>query len=197
VSQDPDSTSLATGPIGGPVSTAPLPPALIPSKPRDLTPSELWRLWPILVQIGKQWGNLGYGSAAIRSSWLEFLDAKTTKEPSYVGEYVNALVVMRELKAIYGGEYEAFKRLLFDNGIPPGDPTTRVAHVKRFVVDEFIKMQVVAGGFRGFVRPKDRATGEIINYNGFVGGSRFNRIRRVRSATPPPAGGTVGGGSGA
>ena len=173
-----------------------IPPALIPSKPRALTPSERWRLWPIFVQIGKQWGNLAYDSAAIRSSWLEFLDAKTTKEPSYVGEYVNALNVMRELRKLYG-EDEAYRRLFFDNGIPSGDPTTRVAHVKRFVVDEFIKMQVVAGGFRGFVRPDDRATGEIVNYNGFVGGSRFNRIRRVRSATPPPAGGTIGGGSSA
>lgn len=194
MSQNSDATSSATGPIGGPVSTEPLPPALVPSKPRALTSSERWRLWPILVQIGKQWGNLGQGSAAIRSSWLEFLDAKTTKAPSYAGEYENALVVMHELKAIYG-EDEAFRRLFFDNGIPSGDPTTRVAHVKRFVVDEFIKMQVVAGGFRRFVGIDDRDQGEIVNYNGFVGGSRFNRIRRVRSATPPPAGGTMGGSS--
>lgn len=196
MSQNSDPTSSEKGLIGGLVSKEALPPKLIEAKPRALTASERWRLWPILVQIGKQWGNLGYGSAAIRSSWLEFLDAKTTKEPSYVGEYVNALNVIRELRDLYG-EDEAYHRLFFDNGIPSGDPTTRVAHVKRFVVDEFIKMQVVAGGFRGFVHPDDRAMGEIVNYNGFVGGSRFNRIRRVRSATPPPAGGTVGGGSGA
>jgi hypothetical protein len=196
MSQNSDPISSENGLIGGPVSKEALPPKLIEAKPRALTAKERWDLWPILVQIGKQWGNLAYGSAAIRSSWLEFLDARTTKEPSYVGEYVNALNVMRELCELYG-EDEAYRRLFFDNGIPSGDPTTRVAHVKQFVIDEFIKMQVVAGGFRGFVRSEDRATGEIINYNGFVGGSRFNRIRRVRSATSPPAGGTVGGGSGA
>ncbi|MGZ6992284.1 MAG: hypothetical protein ACXVKJ_14310, partial [Ilumatobacteraceae bacterium] len=113
---------------------------------------------------------------------------------SYVAEYENALGVVEELVALYG-KPAAFTKLFLDNGIPKvvanGYPVvnldTRLAHAKHFVVDEFIRVQVVAGGFKQFIEPKPTKVRPdyIVNYNGFVAGSRFNRIIPVRSYEPP------------
>ena len=116
---------------------------------------------------------------------------KTLVRPSYVAEYVNALEVVEELIAMYG-EVDAFERLFLANGMPvdhrgnyPLD--TRLAHAKYFVVDEFIRVQVVAGGFKNFIRPHltEIRPENIVNYNGFIAGSRFNRIKPVRAYEEP------------
>ena len=64
---------------------------------------------------------------------------------------------------------------------------TRLAHAKHFVVDEFIRVQIVAGGFKNFIRPHetDIRPENIVNYNGFIAGSRFNRIKPARSYEEP------------
>ena len=56
-------------------------------------------------------------------------------------------------------------------------PNTRLGHAKHYVIDEFISVLVLAGGFRGLAG---------WNYKGFLGGSRFNRAARV---VRPAAGG--------
>ena len=106
--------------------------------------------------------------------------------PSYVAEYVNALEVVEELITMYE-ETEAFEKLFLDNGIPPNSLDTRLAHAKLFVVDEFIRVQVVAGGFKNFIRPHQTEIRpeNIVNYNGFIAGSRFNRIKPVRTYEDP------------
>ena len=134
-------------------------------------------LWKIFVEIGRCWQNLPDDSASVKSSWLEFIQAKTENEPSYAGEYANAIAVVQELVGMYRRE-DAFKRLFLENGIPDGPPMTRLAHAKRYVVDEFIRVQVVAGGFKGFVESGS------LNYKGYVGGSRYNRTPRVRDYEP-------------
>ena len=73
---------------------------------------------------------------------------------------------------------EAYRQLFLQNGIPAGPPVTRLAHAKRYVIDELIRVQVVAGGFKGFVSPSPA------NYNGYVGGSRYNRLPRVVAYEP-------------
>ena len=93
--------------------------------------------------------------------------------PSYIGEYVNAVYVVRELINIYGEEI-AFSRLFLSNNIPPGAPTSRLAHAKVYVVDEFITMQVMASGFKHFGG---------VNYAGYVKGSRYNLVPQVRAYT--------------
>lgn len=163
--------------IGGPVSRDPVSSPLIDSEASDLSEADRGALWELFVEIGRCWGNMDDDSASIRSSWLEFIEAKTQYTPSYVGEYRNAVTVMRELVELYGHD-EAYAFLLLRNGIPAGPPTTRLAHMKRFVVDEFIRVQVVAGGFKGFGKPAPR------NYNGYVGGSRYNRLSRVTAWVP-------------
>ena len=55
----------------------------------------------------------------MKSSWLEFVQAKTEDEPSYVGEYANAIAVVQELIEMYGPEH-AFTLLFLRNGIRTG-----------------------------------------------------------------------------
>ena len=52
---------------------------------------------------------------------------------------------------------------------------TRLAHAKRYVINEFIIMQVMASGFKHFGGK---------NYAGYVKGSRYNEIPLVREYVP-------------
>lgn len=192
-----------TNMIGGEVCRQPLASQLLPSEPRKLTRAEIDGLWRIFVAIGKVWKNTIHDSAGLKSSWLEFLTAKTTIRPSYVSEYLNAIEVVAELIEIYG-ETAAFENLLLDNGAPldghgaplkkplrkdgvPIKLDTRLAHAKHFVVDEFIRVQIVAGGFKNFIRPLNTEIRpeNIVNYNGYIAGTRFNRIKPVRPYEEP------------
>jgi hypothetical protein len=178
---------MTTTMIGGEVCKQRLVTQLLPAEPRGLTRAEIDGLWRIFVAIGTIWKNTVHDSAGLKSSWLEFLTEKSMIRPSYVAEYVNALEVVEELIRMYQ-ETHAFEMLFLHNGVPldskgnyPLD--TRLAHAKHFVVDEFIRVQIVAGGFKNFIRPQQK-TGilpeNIVNYNGFIAGSRFNRIKPVR-----------------
>jgi hypothetical protein len=177
--------------IGGPVCRGPLASQLLLAEPRELTRAEIDGLWRIFAAIGRTWQNTVHDSAGLRSSWLEFVAEKTLVRPSYVAEYTNALEVVEELVALYG-ESDAFAKLFLDNGIPVDAKGyyrlgTRLAHAKYFVVDEFIRVQIVAGGFRNFIRPHlpNILPENIVNYNGFIAGSRFNRIKPVRAYEEP------------
>lgn len=177
--------------FGGEVCKQRLASQLLPAEPRGLTRAEIDGLWRIFVAIGTIWKNTVHDSAGLKSSWLEFLTEKTLVRPSYVAEYVNALEVVEELIAMYE-ETAAFEKLFLDNGIPLDSKgnyhlDTRLAHAKHFVVDEFIRVQVVAGGFKNFIRPHqpEIRPENIVNYNGFIAGSRFNRIKPVRAYEDP------------
>ena len=160
--------------IGGTVCHLTVPATLIDPEARLLTFYEREQLWDIFMEIGHAWNNIGEQSSSIKSSWLEFIQAKTQKEPSYVGEYANAIAVVQELEQMYGRP-SAFEKLFFAHGIPDGPPTTRLAHAKTYVINEFIRVQIVAGGFKGFIKPT------ALNYKGYVGGSRYNLTARVRA----------------
>jgi len=169
-------TSSTDTMIGGPICHGVIPATLLDHEDRVLSAAARQSLWALFVEIGRFWGNLDEDSASVHSSWLEFVEAKTTRSPSYIGEYVNAVSVVQELVGLHGRD--AFSLLFQKSGIPGGPPTTRLAHAKRYVVDEFIRMQVVAGGFKGFAQPAS------LNYNGYIGGSRYNRLPRARLYTP-------------
>ena len=176
--------------IGGEICRQQLATQLLAAEPRRLTRAEIDGLWRIFVAIGTVWKNTFYNSAGLKSSWLEFLTAKTMSRPSYIAEYVNALEVVAELIGLHGDQ--AFELLFLANRIPLDKDgriklDTRLAHAKYFVVDEFIRVQVVAGGFRNFIRPVEPEIRpeNIVNYNGFIAGSRFNRIKPVRPFEEP------------
>lgn len=177
--------------IGGKICAAPLVASLLPADPRPLSAGEIDNLWRIFAAIGRTWKNTYHDSAGLKSSWLEFLTEKTVIRPSYVEEYLNAIEVVAELVSLYG-EDDAFDRLFLRNGLPVdknGIPVLdcRLAHAKHFVVDEFIRVQIVAGGFRNFIQPEwpKIQPDYIVNYNGFIAGSRFSRIQPARTFQDP------------
>ena len=55
--------------------------------------------------------------------------------------------------------------LFLENDIPEGPPETRLAHAKKFVIDEFIRVNVVASGFKSFAAPDNNGK----NYKGYLG----------------------------
>ena len=169
------SVSGAVDLIGGPFCADEIGPGMIVGEGQRVTDAERAGLWRLFQQIGRAWDCAKHDSLEVRSSWLEFVEAKSTVSPSYTGEYSNAVLVCAELEDVHGDD--AYRRLFFDNGIPAGPPMTRLAHAKRFVADEFMSVQIVAGGFKSF--------GDL-NYKGFVGGSRFNIQARVRTWPPDP-----------
>jgi hypothetical protein len=146
------------------------------------------RLWEVFCGINDAWALVerphGTGvtadASALRSSWREFLTLRIRQTPSYQGEYVNALRVLHDLKTTFGDD--ALDKLLFESGLAYDGsgrmsgvaqrthPNTRIGHAKHYVIDEFISVLVVAGGFRGIAG---------WNHKGFLGGSRFNRAARV------------------
>jgi hypothetical protein len=150
------------------------------------------RLWEIFVEIGHAWQNVPNDSAGLRSSWLEFIEAKTKSPPSYVGEYMNAISVMQELVGVLGRE-QAYEMMFFNSGVSQKDPPlTRLAHAKRYVVDEFIVVQITASGFRGFA-DSIFSPNRPLNYTGFIRGTRYNERPMARLYTPGLTAGRAGG----
>lgn len=174
-----------------PVSEERLSAGLIFAEGQELTHQNKEALWELFEAIGNTWLNTLYNSNNQRSSWYEMIKAKTENAPNYTGEYVNAIYVMEELYRVYG-KRKAFEKLFFDSGVDNNaPPTTRLAHCKIYVVNEFIRMQVMAGGFKSWGKVSDepmskeeyRAT-RGRNYHGYVGGSRYNRTAKVREYKP-------------
>src|SRR5205807_4480795 len=122
----------STGPIGGAYCLAKLDAGLIVGEGQFLTERERNALWRLFKEIGRCWNDVLNDSENLKSSWLEFIEARTTTSPSYVAEYSNAVLVIDELLEMYG-EKEAFARLFLSSGIQPKDaPLTRLAHAKRY-----------------------------------------------------------------
>lgn len=151
-----------------------LSPDLLPGDIQELTAREIDILWRLFQAIGRVWQDIGQDSVNIKSDWLEFVHAKTRVAPSYTGEYSNAASCLTELINKYG-EDAAYQTLLLEHGMPdpPPPPLTRVAHAKVYVINEFIRVQVAKAGFKSW---------KGSNYKGFIGGSRYNRKPRARSA---------------
>lgn len=146
------------------------------------------RLWEVFCAINDAWALVerphGNGvtpdASALRSSWREFVTLRIWQMPTYRGEYANALRVLDDLTTTFGDD--ALDKLLFESGLAYDKsgrmsgvaqrthPNTRIGHAKHYVIDEFISVLVVAGGFRGIAG---------WNHKGFLGGSRFNRAARV------------------
>lgn len=155
-------------------SLTPVPSQLLVTVEQVLTKAELEVLWRLFVAIAEEWQIRNVLS--FRSGWLEFVQVKMSSPPDFTAEYSNAASVVEELLYIYGDPL-GYQMLLFNHGIPAGPPQTRLAHAKRFVADEFIRVQILLGGFKSFVDPAEH---DEVNYRGYMGGSRYQRQRPVR-----------------
>lgn len=151
-----------------------IPAQLLVKVEQVLTHAELETLWKLFLAIGAEWRIENVPS--FHSAWLEFIEVKTNSAPDFTAEYSNAASVVNELLFVYG-DPAGYRMLLINHGLTPGPPETRLAHAKRFVADEFIRVQILLGGFKSFVDPADR---DEANYRGYMGGSRYQRVRPVR-----------------
>ena len=153
---------------------AELPERLLPAEPGPISPNDLEILWQLFVAIATAWGGNRHESnghaldrggspdpLAQRSQWLEFIEARTLTAPSYGGEYRSAVLVLEELSRVHGPAI--WDELLF-GASRSAPPTSRLGHLRRYVVEEFIKVWLASGGFKAF------GAG---NFNGYVSGSRF------------------------
>ena len=172
---------------------------IFPADGRRLSDDELKGLWEIFSAINQKWSLFcdEHGKPTEhalyrgRSSWREFVRLRANPEHpgqgvSYIAEYENAIDVVAELKRV--DRDRAFE-LLFAVGTreaeaPPAEAkitTESLRHAKHFVVDEFMSVIVVAGGFKHFGGR---------NYNGYMAGSRFNRTLPITAPfTYPERGG--------
>lgn len=168
--------------IGGTLCTTSVAAGLFNAAEQTLTPYERQVLWQLFQQIGITWKDLHpnkMDSSNLKSSWLDFIKAKAESPPSYVAEYSNAVLCIDELIELHGDQ-EVYRLLLLDYQIPAGAPLMRLAHAKRYVVDEFIRVNIVASGFKSFAAPDNNGK----NYKGYIGGSRYNLRARVRAYEP-------------
>jgi len=157
--------------IGGEICKENIGRAMIDSSTGSVSEVVLNELWALFFYIGHAWVN-EEDTNAYKGQWSEFINLKTSSEPSYVGEYLNASHVLQELIGLYGRD-EAMFKLFFENNIPESDNESRLSHLKKFVVDEFIRVYLTVGGFKTF---------GARNYNSFVGGPRGNNPPPYRSA---------------
>jgi len=130
-----------------------------PEKVGSLRAKDFHELWSIFTYIGRRWQTGEFSNVTMRGL-RAVVRYKTTLTPSYLTEYKEAAEILRCLKAELG-EQKALEQLFF---VPQGATdffSSRLGHVRRFVITEFIRYQVLQGAFRKF---------GYVNYRGFRGG---------------------------
>lgn len=130
-----------------------------PQRLGKLTHAEAQELWSVFVHIGAAWGNAKYCILQDIEALRPILDAKTDNLPSYLYEYQSAIEVLAQLRQQYGHQ-EALQKFLF------AQPDSCA---RKYVVAEFINLQISQGGFRRF---------GYKNYVGFMGGP-FDDVSRL------------------
>lgn len=167
-------------------------PSPLLGSPRQLLNSEIDGLWALFVEINSRWRLFHTRDAEIEvpdaknlhSSWLELVTLRAQPHqypnclqqlPCYVEEYVNALSVIAALCSHDDSEY-ALDPLL---AVTTQPENSRIWHARKFVVEEFMTVMIVAGGFKEFGGH---------NYDGFLGGSRFNEVTQIVAPLPSERG---------
>ena len=121
-----------------------------PDKPGTLDADERDVLWRLFATIGQVWNNAA-DCTLDRAGFEEVLDLKTSRAPSYLTEYREAVTRLRTL-CRNGEETAVLQRLYFEKGED---------RLRRFVLAEFIQLQMAYGGFRSL---------GYRNYKGYMGG---------------------------
>jgi hypothetical protein len=162
-----------------------LPSPILPSPGKPLSEDQIRLLWRLFTGIAEHWELLEdpedvashrpWDIGLMRSRWLDMLEARSSGDPDYRGEYINAVRVFESLVRDLGSEDLAIAKIYGETKVTrPAEATTRIAHAKYFVINDFIKCFMIAGGFRRFVKPAR-------NYPGYMGGSRFREWPPVRT----------------
>lgn len=130
-------------------------------------------LWDLFTGINNHW-DLKYSVGLLRSRWLDMLEARRAELPDYTAEYINAAEVFDAMRQALGKEQAIAIFYGETNVQSKNKATTKLAHAKFYVGNDFIRCFIACGGFRGFVE-------KARNYAGFMGGSRFREWPPVRT----------------
>jgi len=136
---------------------------------QSLAEHEMEELWNLFVAIHSFWGSEACRPEDMASQWREFIQLKVGGLPSYLDHYRLGCELLSELRQIHGDNL--YKYLFFDGELHR-HPDSRLASLKRYIVDEFIRVYISLGGFSSFGGK---------NYTGFVSGSRYRSQRPYRS----------------
>lgn len=128
----------------------------------ELPQEDREELWELFLAIHGIWGEpTNCRPEDMSSRWSEFIQVKLDGTPSYAKYYERGCAVLRELRTSFG---EGLYQYLLLDGQLVRTTETHLAELKRYIIDEFIRVYVSSGGFRSF-GPR--------NYGGYVSGSRF------------------------
>lgn len=151
-----------------------LPVGMLPEGDQPLSNEELDVLWSIFGAIATHWKAEKIDPELMRSRWLDMLEARCSGEENFRGEYRHAVEVWKAMVDKLT-EPSAITKLYADTVVVMEDQAkTRIAHVKFYVANDFIRCFVAKGGFRAFVE-------KARNHSGFMGGSRFREWPPVRT----------------
>lgn len=151
-----------------------LPVDMLAAGDQPLSREEIDVLWSMFCAITTYWQTEKIDAELMRSRWLDMLEARSSGQVDFRGEYRHAAEVWKVMVCNLT-EPSAIIKLYADTVVEKEDQAkTRISHVKFYVANDFIRCFVAKGGFRGFVE-------NARNYTGFMGGSRFREWPPIRT----------------
>jgi hypothetical protein len=151
-----------------------LPVDMLTAGDQPLSREEVDALWSMFRAISVHWQMEKIDPELMRSRWLDMLEARCSGQVDFRGEYRHAAEVWK-LMVDKLTEPIAVTKLFTETVVTKEDQAkSRIAHVKFYVANDFIRCFVAKGGFRGFVE-------KARNHTGFMGGSRFREWPPVRT----------------
>ena len=132
-----------------------------------LHPDDILELRDLFAAIHSQWGDSTNSLEDMASRWREFIDVKCEGRPSYQHRYEESASLLRQMRHDLGEK--CYELVLLDPDViaeAKSNPETPIAQLRRFVVEEFIRVYAASGGFRTYGGK---------NYGGFVSGSRYRQ----------------------
>lgn len=133
----------------------------------QLSVHDLDELWRLFQGIHETWGENQSRVENMASGFREFVSVKSNEPDSYLNEYRSACVTLKQLREIHGEKL--YEYILLDPTVIADVQTnygSPVSRLRKFVVEEFIRVYVASGGFRSYGGK---------NYGGFVSGSRYRQ----------------------
>ncbi len=134
--------------------------------------AEYDELWKLFVAIHQIWGESQARVEDMASGFREFVSVKCENPHSYLDKYRSACVTLKQLREIHRDNLHTY--LLLDPDVIAdvhANSESPVSRMRKFVVEEFIRVYVASGGFRSYGGK---------NYGGFVSGSRYRQIPPYR-----------------
>jgi len=131
------------------------------SQTGTLSQKEFQRLFTFCEYVNKVWqfdANLTQYGLQLRAD----MELKTTRRPSYLVEYRNALDLIELVARNTNSVEQAWLTLLFSDVTAANFGATKLGRARRFVFSEIIAHQIpISGAFKSF---------GLVNYRGYFGG---------------------------